>query len=227
MNRFILLLLIILFPSIYFAQVREDFRVWGAMSWGADLSDKWTLQVDQEFRFENNGQNLGRTFSAIGFRYKLSKVIRFQAHYRYIRDKDDRWWGNRNRLMFDVVLRTKQTQWRYLTRSRIQIEKNGYGFIDEKSDIPRIYFRQMAKINFRLNRIWEPYLSGEARFMIKDTRVPGYSGFDRHRITLGTDYNVTDKLRIGAFFREQQEWNRPRNDRYWIFGIELNWNALI
>lgn len=226
MRSFLFLLFLFSIPLSVSAQLREDFRAWGSLSWGAELSKRWTLQLDQEVRFEDNAEVLGRTFSAISFRYKISRVFRLQAHYRFIKDKDERWWGNRNRFMFDVVMRDQQARWRYLTRSRIQAEKNGYGFLDENSDILRIYYRQMAKVNYRLNRIWEPYISAEARFMIQDARMPGYKGFERHRFTIGTDYNLSDKLRLGAFFREQQEWNRPINDRYWIVGLELNWNAL-
>jgi hypothetical protein len=221
-------IIIVLFflPLLAQAQQREDARFWASASYSHDLNNKWTIGLDNEARWENNASRLGRYFFEPGVRYNVSDLFRVQLQYRFIRDFSDRWWGNRNRVSLDAIFRIKKSQWRILLRTRFQYERNGYGFIDETLSVPEIFLRQSAKVNYKINRFWEPFVSTEGRVLIQDDGVPGFIGVDRFRLKAGTDYNLSRKLTLGAFIMMQQEVNRPVNDRLTILGIELTWNGL-
>lgn len=221
-------IIIVLFflPLLAQAQQREDARFWASASYSHDLNNKWTIGLDNEARWENNASRLGRYFFEPGVRYNVSDLFRVQLQYRFIRDFSDRWWGNRNRVSLDAIFRIKKSQWRILLRTRFQYERNAYGFIDETLSISEIFLRQSAKINYKINRFWEPFVSTEGRVLIQDDGVPGFIGVDRFRLKAGTDYNLSRQLTLGAFIMMQQEVNRPVNDRLTILGLELTWNGL-
>jgi len=223
-QRFLIILL--LFPLFAQSQQREDLRFWASASYSHDLNKKWTIGIDNEARWENNASRLGRYFFEPTVRYNVSDLFRIQLQHRFIRDFSDRWWGNRNRVTLDAVFRIKQARWRYLLRTRFQYERNGYGFIDETQSIPELYARQSAKVNYKINRFWEPFVSAEVRILIQDDAVPGFIGIDRFRLKAGTDYNLSRKLTLGAFIMMQEEINRPRNDRLTVLGLEITWNGL-
>ncbi|MEX1188292.1 MAG: DUF2490 domain-containing protein [Bacteroidia bacterium] len=208
------------------AQTRDDFRFWSSFSYSTKITDKWTVLLDNEARWENNATVLGRYFFEPGIRYKFSDLFRLQLQYRFIRDFDERWWGNRHRVTLDAIFKIKQARWKYLIRSRFQYEVNGYGFIDESLSVPELYNREMMKVNYLVNRYWEPFVSFEARFLFQDDALPGFIGLDRHRLRVGTDYNISNQLKFGGFLSWQQEWNRQTNDRLLILGFEISWNAL-
>jgi hypothetical protein len=224
--RILLLAFLCFYTMSISAQTRDDFRFWSSVSWSSELNDKLSVVLDNEARWENNASVLGRYFIEPGIRYKFSDLFRLQLQYRFIRDFDERWWGNRNRITLDAIFKIKKARWKYLMRARFQYEKNGYGFIDESLDVPELYNREMIKVNYRLNRFWEPFISFEARFLFQDDALPGFIGFDRHRLRLGTDYNISNRLSVGAFLSWQQEWNRNTNDRLLILGTSISWNAL-
>lgn len=223
-KRFILLLLTL--PLIAQSQQREDLRFWASASYSHDLNKKWTIGLDNEARWENNASRLGRYFFEPSIRYNVSDLFRVQLQYRFIRDFGDRWWGNRNRVTLDAIFRIKQSHWKYIFRTRFQYEKNGYGYIDESLEVPELYIRQSAKINYKINRFWEPFVSVEGRVLVQDDAVPSFIGVDRFRLKAGTDYNLSRKLTLGAFVMMQQEINRPKNDRLTVLGLEITWNGL-
>jgi hypothetical protein len=225
MNRAILALLFI-FPLLSIAQQREDMRFWATASYTKDLGDKWAVSLDNEARWENNASRLGRYFIEPGIRYNVSDLFRVQLQYRFIRDFSDRWWGNRQRVSLDAIFRIKQTRWKYIIRTRFQYEQNGYGYFDDTFNVPELYIRQSAKINYKINRFWEPFVSAEGRVLVQDDAVPSFIGVDRFRLKAGTDYNLSRKLTLGAFVMMQQEINRPKNDRLTVLGLEITWNGL-
>lgn len=221
--RIVLALLICIQTTGLLAQTRDDVRLWSSIILTAKISDNWSFKLENETRWEDNVELLGRYFVEPSIRYKAGKHFRFQAKYRFIKDIDDNRWGNKHRATLDAYYTVKNARWSYSIRSRFQYQANGYGFIDDEQSIAEVYHRERLKVSYRLNRIWEPFISIEGWLLIQDPALPGFIGIDRHRLKIGTDYKLSRQIDLGAFLSWQQEWNRNTNDRMLIFGFNASY----
>jgi hypothetical protein len=222
-RKFCLILFLSAIPFGGFSQTRDDFRYWQTLSVQGNLSRKLEYSVDAEARLEDNARKAGRLFLEPGLRYKFKGETRIQISYRWMRDFDQRWWGNRHRVSFDFIQGLEKSRWNHQIRFRFQAEKNGYGFLDHRFNLPEVFARQMIKSSFLLSRIWKPYFSAESRFLILEPRNRRDAGFDRFRIRIGTDYKISKYLEAGLYYCMQQETGYPVNDRIFILGTELTW----
>ena len=60
----------------------RDFGIWVEAEYGIEIIDDLDLEIEQEFRFDENGQQLGRWHTNIGLGYALTDFVRFGANYR-------------------------------------------------------------------------------------------------------------------------------------------------
>ncbi|MCB0819721.1 MAG: DUF2490 domain-containing protein [Bacteroidetes bacterium] len=205
------------------AQTRDDFRTWQTFSLKGDITKKLELNLDLESRFENNSRQVGRLFFEPGLKYKIKGETRVQLSYRWMRDNDQIWWGNRHRISLDFISGIEHRRWKHQFRLRFQGEKNGYGFLDHRYTQPELFSRQMLKSSYYLSRTLEPYVSLESRILMLDPRSKLSAGFDRFRFRIGTDYKISKALQAGVYFSLQQEFRRKTNDRIFVLGTELSW----
>jgi len=217
------LVVLFAFPFGGFSQTRDDFRYWQTLTLQGNISRRLKYTFDGEARFEDNSRRAGRFFLEPGLRYDFKGETRLQLAYRWMRDFDERWWGNRHRLSFDVIQGFERYRWKHQIRFRFQAEKNGYGFLDHRYNLPEVFARQMIKSSYLLSRIWKPYISAESRFLIIEPRNRREAGFDRYRLRVGTDYRISKSLEAGIYYCMQQETGYAVNDRIFILGTELIW----
>lgn len=220
MIRFLLLLLFLM-PLRADAQTRNDFRYWQTVAVQGNISRRLEFSFDGESRLEDNARRAGRFFLEPGLKYALSDQARVQLSYRWMRDFDERWWGNRHRLSLDFIAGIEQSRWKHQIRFRLQGEKNGYGFLDHRFRLPEVFARQMIKSSYILSRVWKPYVSAESRFLLIEPRNRRPPGFDRYRLRIGTDYQISKNLEAGIYYCLQQESGYEVNDRMFILGTEL------
>lgn len=224
--KFVLALILLFFVFTFGgnAQTRNDFRAWQTISLKGDITKKLELNCDFESRFEDNLIRAGRLFIEPGLKYKIKDETRVQLSYRWMRDHDQNWWGNRHRISLDFITGVENSRWKHQFRLRFQGEKNGYGFLDHRYTQPELFTRQMLKSSYYLSRILEPYVSLESRVLLLDPKSKLSAGFDRFRFRIGTDYKISKSLQAGVYFSLQQEFRRKTNDRIFVLGTEISWS---
>jgi hypothetical protein len=199
----------------------EDFGVWLSAAYVQTLSDKWEFQITEQIRTQDNSTRLGLAYTNLGLTHKFSRYFRLSAAYRFInRRRDEDIWGIRHRMMLDARLRIFPKRSTLQYRSRLQADVGGNGYFGPTSNIPRIYWRHTVKYSYNLSRKLQPYVSAEARFQLQRVGRPESDGFDRLRLAIGTDIQLTKKHAIGIYGMLNEPFNRAGSTRRWVIGVD-------
>src|SRR5690606_30326815 len=90
---------------------------------------------------------------------------------------------------------------------------------------PATDLRNTFKINYRLNRKYEPYVSLDARFLLRDARTPYYTGFDRHRIIAGVDILLAQNRSLNVFLMTSRHWNVLEPRQLFVVGMDFTFGS--
>jgi hypothetical protein len=223
---FVVLLLGISLPFQALGQITDDFGIWATVAYNKDVNKRIDLSFYQEVRMQEYGLVVGRTFSNFGIDYKAKRWLRFGGNYRFILDRRrDGSYGHRHRIMGDALLRGTKRRLIFTYRARLQWEVRTLNYDTEFAQIPEWDFRNTLKINYRINRMYRPYLTLDARFLIQNPREPYHMGFDRHRITVGVDIELNRTQVLGLFFLTGRHWNTLDGTRLFVIGTEFTFGS--
>ena len=73
MKKYLSILALLLIHSYVFTQTTDN-QLWTNASLGLKLNKKFTLDLREEFRFDNNISSKKLNFTEIGLKYKLNKL---------------------------------------------------------------------------------------------------------------------------------------------------------
>jgi len=206
--RSLFVLLCLLFGSDDFAQGVSDFGIWGSVSYNTDIFDALSLTLEQEVRMEQNASTPGVIFTNVGIDYRLNKKLEVGLNYRFIlNDRPSGIYGHRHRAMLDVQYRERFQQWTISYRVRGQSEVRTINYSDRFGFAPTADLRNTFKTTFRVNRQIDVYGSFDLRVLIREPRVPNFSGVDRLRYRVGTEKLLKKGRAIGLFIQYQREVN--------------------
>ena len=217
-GRFLVFIAFIL-GSVYCSALQgqeRDAGLWTSVSFEAKVAKRLTVNISQEFRFNENISELGTAFTDAGVTYKLSKHFQLAANYRFIQKRrTDEYFSFRHRFYIDIKYEKKIEPFQIQFRSRLQDE---YADIGRAADggVPMFYSRNKLSISWDLNKTFSPYFSAE---LFSPLNYPRYAAFDNIRISAGVEYSVSKHHKLDLFYMIQRELNvsRPRTD--FITGI--------
>src|SRR3989304_4387554 len=130
-----------------------DAGMWTTFSIEKELSSRFSISADEEFRLKENLTMPNLFYTNLGITYKLSKRLKFTLTYR-LTEKwkyQDQYFSFRNRLMFDVSYKYKFNDWIVSYRSRIQSEVRDIN-TSELGKIPEWYWRNKVDIKYKIRR---------------------------------------------------------------------------
>lgn len=212
--------------SLASAQLTNDFGVWIAGSYNKDISKDIDVSLEQEFRFEENATQLGRSYTTFSLDYKLKQWIRLGFNYRFILNRgDDGVFGHRHRVMGDLVLRSDQQRFTISNRARVQSEIRTINYTNEYGFAPSWDLRNTLKVNYKVNRKYEPYVALDLRFLMRDVREPTYQGFDRHRIKLGVDVQLARNKGVDIYLMTSRHWNVSEPTQLFVVGVDFSFGS--
>ncbi len=208
------------------AQEFKDFGLWGTISYGAEINDDLDFSIEQEVRMEQNATVPGVIFTSLGIDYRLSRAFQIGGNYRFIlNDQESGVYGHRHRVMLDLQVREVHRQWTFAYRARGQSEIRARNYSNEYGFAPTADLRNTVKTVYQLNRRFELYASVDMRVLLRDPRIPDYSGIDRFRYRLGTDILVAREQSIGVFIQHQRELNVPNPEVEFMIGLEYKFGS--
>ena len=216
----------------------QDFELWTGVNLKKDiLNNKMRLGLTQEFRFEDNATSINNFFTEAELGYKLFKGFRVDLGYRFVRNNRNSGYRSEGRFFSDINYKHKFNRWKLGYRFRFQ-NQSALGTDATDDDVINKY-RLRFKLNYNIKN-WklDPYFSAEGFFTQTTNRInyvtaiteeERVSGFEKYRLTIGTSYDITKQLNVGAFYRFEHElgsyplyYNTPRT--YYIAGISLHFD---
>ncbi len=214
-KKIIVYIFFLLSGSGLFAQV-NDARLWASVNIEKKITSSFSFTISEEIRMNENISEVGSFFTDAGFRYKINKLIRISANYRFTNNRQlDNSYSQRHRYYFDLSLRKKIKPVTFTFRTRFQSQ---YTDINCSPDwqVPEYYTRNKLTMDFDLDKKYSPFISAEAY-------TPLFSGnglyIDNVRYCAGFDYQFNRAHEIELFYMLQKEYNvnNPQND--YIVGI--------
>ena len=208
-------------------QYSDDAEVRAHFSIETKLTKRWSVHLDQQYRFGNNISRLTRGSADLGLTYKVNRHVRLLGDYVYMqRWKNAGYYATRHWFSGAIVLRGDIDRWRFIYRNMVQL-RNGDVNSDEQY-LTRIYDRNKITVRYEATKRWTFYTAQEAYIPLNN---PQFKGIDRSRHSVGLLFNTFKNQQIELYFMLQQQWQRggwwDQNDRYpspylnrdYIYGI--------
>ncbi len=217
--------IIAFFFSVTVSAQRSDFGLWNTFSVNKDITDKFTVGIDQELRLRDNLTTLHMLYTNVGVSYKFSDNFKASLVYRFIdRHKEDLTWGIRHRIFTDLTFKVKPGDFNIAYRARFQAEWRTVGYSREFGNIPEIFWRNQVKIQYKATNDLEPYVGTEVRWQLQNPRIPYHQTIDRARYFAGVNYEINKHNVIGTYFLVQKEVNVIDRQSLFIWGLEYTIN---
>jgi hypothetical protein len=214
------LMLISLQPVCAQTEQVNDAAVWIGFNLQKKLSKKFELNLSQQFRFNYNVSELGRSATAVGFSYKLNRNFRFSTGYVYmLRRQEDETFKPRHRYFLAFHIRKKFGRWLLLYRNQTQAqidqqdgEESGKAFFNN---------RNRFMMRYSLTKRTEPYASYEIFYPFDQSRK---KGFNSERYAIGFSRKWSKKLNSDFYFMFRRELNAfNETERDFIYGFNLGY----
>lgn len=176
----------------------QDFALWEGFALKYELIDPLSVSVESSLRLNNNASQLKTAFTNVGFNYKVSSPVRLTAGYRFSLTLKQ----NRHRFYSGISYRYKVKSIRTSFRARLRYQYTIVG--NKRPRDPESYLR------FKLQPKYDIKGSPFAIFVGADTwfnlTKPVYD-FDRYRLQIGLDYEVSKRNTLGLIYQYQHEFN--------------------
>lgn len=216
--------------------VVQDFELWtGVQLQKSLLENKLSLGLTQEFRFDDNSTSINNYFTEFEAGYELFKDFRLDAGYRFIRNNKNSGYSNKGRFFMDANYKTKLDRLKIGYRLRYQ----NHTFIGDPDSDATNKYRLRLKFDYNIkNWKFDPYFSAEGfyaqttnriNYIPTITEVEKVAGFQKLRLTVGTQYKFNKTISLGGFYRYEREfgsyplnYNTPRN--FFIAGLNLKFD---
>lgn len=206
-NRTYILISIItlsLTSSICFGSDNEGFQYWSAAKISLDINKDWKVAFEEEFRLGDDGGNLYRHHSDLGFLYDgLADWIDLGFNFRQVFEKDSKdKWKQENRPHLNITLKSKLLGLDIADRSRFE-----YRDREDKDDVWQYRNKVTIKLPLELTELkLQPYLADEVFFNFDE------EDFNRNRLYAGASFDVLKNMGASVYYMWQSskssgEWN--------------------
>jgi hypothetical protein len=213
------LIIILVFLEVYFfagAQTK-DTQLWTGPIIKYNITKKFRIEFEQQFRFNENISNYDYTFSELGIRYKVFKYLNIKALYRYTFVPDNHSNdvfadSDKSRLSFDAATGIDV----FNTGLRVGYRFRYMNSRDNKTTASSNYLRNRFDLEYNLSKLVDPYAAYESAYRLDDKNE-----FRYNRYTLGLNWKVSKKLDIDSYFHYQNEINVKHPETNYILGLAV------
>jgi len=207
------ILLVTFFTVNSFSQSGEyvevrDMEAWASVGLKYKLNKKWTFGLQEQLRLKEDASVVDSYFTQLDASYSLTNHFALGGGLRYISSNDNQGdvqgYDNHFRFQLDATYKHKINDFSFKYRLRYQ-NKNELGVSTDEGDYANQHLRFKTAIGYNIKG-WklDPKLSAEIYNHFEKGKD---SGFDKFRLTLGTDYDLKSFGEIGLFYRMEKELN--------------------
>jgi hypothetical protein len=190
------------------AEVRAHFNL------ETKLSKKFSVHLDQQYRFGDNVGYLTRGSADFGLVYKLNRTVRLEGDYYYIqRRKNNGSYATRHWFSGAVVVRGDVNRLRFIYRNMVQFRNGDMYSTDE--NLTKIYDRNKLTMRYEATKRFTFYVSGEVYIPLNN---PQMQGIERMRDAAGVLFKTFKNQQLELYFMYQQRFIKggwwDQSDRY-------------
>ncbi|MDQ3046387.1 MAG: DUF2490 domain-containing protein [Bacteroidota bacterium] len=215
MNKYILSGLFLFSSLISFAQV-NDAALWVGIGLEKKLTNKFSLELTEELRFNENISELGTIFTEMGASYKIAKRFTIGGNYRFTqRRRVDDFYSIRHRYSLEASYKIKVKKLNFIIRERFQSQYKDGGR-DEDGGVAGNYLRSKLSIKLNTGKKVTPFISGELWYQLTNEKG---NEFDNVRYQAGIDYELNKFSTFTLGYLINKEFNV--NDPWTTYAINL------
>ncbi len=201
----------------------NDFGNWIEIGLEKQITEKLSLEFEEEIRIFKNFGEFDRFATGIGGAYIFNKYLRAGGGYswlykhRVVKEQ----WEHRHRFHFYLRGRYKINRFTFTLRERIQTT-----FVDESIPgfgyNPWTYLRSRLQVAYNIKgSVLAPFTSAEMYYQLNN---PKGNQIDNMRYTLGTNWGISKNFDLDSFLRLDKEMNVKNPVSYWILGFSFNFS---
>ena len=205
--------MILLLINSYVFNQTTDNQLWTGASVGLKLNKKFTLNLREEFRFDNNISSKKLNFTEIGLKYKLNKHFAFVPRFRLVAIPQKK---NKRRFSFDVYYKWKKKKFPLSVGYRFRIQDTKK-FNSKKQG--QDYIRNKFTLGYNASKIVDPFIAYEMYY-----RFDNKNEFRKTRLTLGLDWKLNKRMSLTTYYRIQNEINVKKPDKIKVIGLAFSYN---
>jgi len=205
----------------------DDAQVRGHISIEKKFKKIFSVNLDQQYRWNNNVSELNRASFDIGFGWKIIKQIRLQTDYVFIQKRDkNEIFQTRNWYSLALIFKHEIQRWKFQYRNMLQLR---YGSLNSNSqNILRLYDRNKLSVKYEATKRFTPYVAEEIYIPLNS---PSLKGIERSRTYLGLLINTfrhqqlefyfmyQTRLQKNLWYRQKESYPDMRLNRDYIYGI--------
>jgi len=185
-----------------------DFETWSSIEISYKPSKKWSIDLEEQLRLKDNSSTTDQYFTQLQVEYEVFKKFNLGSGFRYIRKNDTK--GNIQgyedhfRFHLDGSYDHKINQFSFKYRFRYQ-NRNELGVSTSEGDYPNQHIRLKGGLEYGFKN-WklDPKFSAEIFNHFEKGQT---NGFDKFRISLGTDYKIKNFGKLSLYYRFEKELN--------------------
>jgi hypothetical protein len=204
--QFIYLLLL---SSIFSSETVEDDEGWGSIEINKSLPHNIDLEVEQQFRSDNNFQNIYKMFTDVSVSYPFHSFVDISGKFRFIiaDDKKEKRYG--------ISIKADPFDKFFIPSYKIKIQQD-YKYDDEPENmvVRHKFTFNCPKLNsFKPNIYYESYYTDE----------DGGFEYDKYRLSAGVDYTITSDYSVELFYIYKCEIKKNDNEVTNIMGLKFEY----
>ena len=209
-------------PSAFcHTQDYPDAGSWNTINIEKEINTKCTVLFTEECRFKENFSRLNLFYTNLGIEYKVAKNFKAALVYRWIdKYQDDNTFSFRHRLMLDLTVKHKFSNFTVSYRNRTQVEERDVYSSDNGSN-PEWYSRNKFGVKYDMGKRYTPFASAEFRYQFHDPRnFESDKTWHRDRYVFGAEYKINNKNTFAPYYLIQREYNVLSPQNLYIVGLE-------
>jgi long-subunit fatty acid transport protein len=199
------LLLFLSFGCLIWGKSQTDFGLWSKLAFEKEITKKFEIQLEEEFRFNENATQLNSLLTEVGTKYKFNDYYALGASYRFTYNTENSF-GNRFTLSNQAKYEIEDITLNY--RLNFQTDFSTVDPIEYK-------IRNKIGIDYKFNKRWEIGFTGELFYSFYYDR----NVLDRYRFAFGVDRKINKRHKISGSMMFQKDLNEANPGADVVFGI--------
>lgn len=219
---FTLLVITCLFSQNNYGQSEDlnDWESWNSIGLKYKLNKKWSFELQENLRLKEDISEIDKYFTQLGAQYNITKKLKVGIAGRYISKNDNTGnvQGYENYFRFHIGAQYKHKINEFTLAYRLGYQnKNELGVDDYANQ--HIRFKAAVGYNIKHWKL-DPEISGEIfNHFEKDEE----NGFDKYRITIGSEYNMKNYGKIKFYYRFKKQLNETFPETKNIIGLKYTY----
>ena len=164
----------------------EEDEVWGSIEINKSLPHEIELELEQQFRSDDNFQNIYKMFTDVSLSYPLHSFVDISGKFRFILADDDK------EKRYGISIKVDPFDKFYIPSYKIKIQQD-YNHDDEAENM---VIRNKFTFNFPKLNSFKPNIYYESYHADEDD---GFE-YDKYRLSAGVDYILNSYYSVELFY---------------------------